>query len=31
VLDGEGLASGVYYYQLEANGRQEGRRCVLVK
>jgi hypothetical protein len=31
VLDGDGLASGVYYYQLEASGRQEGRRCVLVK
>lgn len=31
VLDGDGLSSGVYYYELEANGRQEGRRCVLVK
>jgi hypothetical protein len=31
VLDGEGLSSGVYYYKLEANGQQEGRRCVLVR
>jgi hypothetical protein len=31
VLDGQGLASGVYYYKLDANGQQEGRRCVVVR
>jgi hypothetical protein len=31
VLDGEGLPSGVYYYELAQNGQQVGRRCVLVR
>ena len=30
-LDGEGLASGVYYYRLEANGQEVGKRCILIK
>ncbi len=30
VLDGEGLPSGIYYYELAQNGQQVGRRCVLV-
>jgi hypothetical protein len=30
-LDGEGLANGVYYYQLEAGGVRAGNRCLLLR
>ncbi len=31
VIDGAGLPSGVYYYELDASGRRAGRRCVLIR
>lgn len=31
ILDGTGLGSGVYYYQLRTNGESACRKCLLVK
>ncbi|MGD8362220.1 MAG: T9SS type A sorting domain-containing protein, partial [Gemmatimonadota bacterium] len=30
-LEGEGLSSGVYFYQLNANGTRERRRCTIIR
>jgi len=30
-LEGRGLSRGVYFYQLNANGTREGRRCTLIR